>query len=62
MKKSYQEAQDKEFEEQGLEKTKGGYVLPGITTQEAEEALERRVTNTRPPLPKMIGTYMDFEG
>jgi hypothetical protein len=62
MEKAHQQEQDKKFEEQGLQKTKGGYVFPGVSTQEVEEALERKQNNFEPPLPKMIGTYMDFEG
>jgi hypothetical protein len=34
MDKARQQEQDKNFEEQGFQKTKGGYVFPGVSTQE----------------------------
>jgi hypothetical protein len=53
MEKARREEQHKKFEEQGLEKTKGGYVFPGVSTHEIEEALERKQNILHPPIPKM---------
>jgi hypothetical protein len=60
------EQQDKKFKSQGLEKTKGGYMFPGINPELIDKAMvqakENKINNVKPPLPKVIGSSMDFEG
>ena len=45
-----------------MEKTKGGYMFPGIDPNMINEALIRRKSNFKPALPQVRATSMDSEG
>ena len=53
---------EKRFEELGFQKTDLGYMLPGIAPDKIEEAIENRRKSEKPPLPKVTGTWMNYEG
>ena len=62
MQKAHQAEQDKIYEEKGLENTKAGYMFPGVRPDEIKEALERRLDNKKPKLPRVKATFMDIDG